>query len=66
MANVRGLLVLSLVGLLLCQMMSVSVVKAAQRKCQSAECGTYYCRDKYICNLSKCKCAKFILFRVSF
>ncbi|KAI0232044.1 hypothetical protein LSAT2_017618 [Lamellibrachia satsuma] len=68
MANVRGLLVLSLVCLLLCQMMSPS---EACRKpeptpppkpmnCASRTCGTYTCPGGYICNYGVCGCWRLI------
>ncbi|KAI0214901.1 hypothetical protein LSAT2_033086 [Lamellibrachia satsuma] len=48
MTNVRGLLVLSLVCLLLCQMTSLSEA-CGKRKCHSLRCGIWYCHRKYQC-----------------
>ncbi|KAI0242361.1 hypothetical protein LSAT2_013708 [Lamellibrachia satsuma] len=55
MANVRGLLVLSFVCLLLCQMMSLSEACTKIKKCTSVHCGTFCCRRFTMC-LSSCKC----------
>ncbi|KAI0222017.1 hypothetical protein LSAT2_026726, partial [Lamellibrachia satsuma] len=59
MANVRGLLVLSLVCLLLCQMMSLSEeaywVSWATRKCNLAGCNPFCCHPKSYCHIT-CRC----------
>ncbi|KAI0240084.1 hypothetical protein LSAT2_009195 [Lamellibrachia satsuma] len=55
MANVRVLLVLSLVCLLLCQMMSLSEACAKSKKCASVDCGTFCCHGYSMC-LSSCTC----------
>ncbi|KAI0215502.1 hypothetical protein LSAT2_032441 [Lamellibrachia satsuma] len=55
MANVRGLLVLSVVCLLLCQMMSMSEA-CSLRKCTSRWCDTYCCRKEHECGITSCMC----------
>ncbi|KAI0240296.1 hypothetical protein LSAT2_009018 [Lamellibrachia satsuma] len=56
MANVRGLLVLSLVCLLLFQMMSPSRACVKTSKCESEKCGVYSCASGATCNYSTCNC----------
>ncbi|KAI0224384.1 hypothetical protein LSAT2_024607 [Lamellibrachia satsuma] len=56
MANVRGLLVLSLVCLLLCQMMSLSEACAKKVKCHENRCGDFCCHPGNECN--GCGCLK--------
>ncbi|KAI0242928.1 hypothetical protein LSAT2_010517, partial [Lamellibrachia satsuma] len=53
MANVRRLLVLSVVCLLLCQMMSLSE-GCTQHKCFSGTCGYFCCKPRSAC--SGCSC----------
>ncbi|KAI0231742.1 hypothetical protein LSAT2_017881 [Lamellibrachia satsuma] len=54
MANVRGLLVLSLVCLLLCQMMSLSEA-CAKKKCNVRGCKTFCCPSGASCHHA-CRC----------
>ncbi|KAI0236791.1 hypothetical protein LSAT2_012667 [Lamellibrachia satsuma] len=54
MANVRGLLVLSLVCLLLCQMMTLSEA-CPKTKCTLQGCGIYCCNKGHTC-LNNCMC----------
>ncbi|KAI0222326.1 hypothetical protein LSAT2_026429 [Lamellibrachia satsuma] len=56
MANVRGLLVLGLVCLLLCQMMSLSEACPKKKKCFERNCPTFCCTVPQKC-LSNCKCS---------
>ncbi|KAI0210065.1 hypothetical protein LSAT2_005208 [Lamellibrachia satsuma] len=69
MANVRRLLVLSLVCLLLCQMMSLNEACRRRRnsggnggsglpkkKCYSVKCGHYCCDFRQLCYVIKCLC----------
>ncbi|KAI0218181.1 hypothetical protein LSAT2_030096 [Lamellibrachia satsuma] len=69
MANVRGLLVLSLVCLLLCQMMPLNEACRRRRRgggnsggglpkkrCYSFKCGNYCCGYRQYCYISKCLC----------
>ncbi|KAI0242751.1 hypothetical protein LSAT2_011261 [Lamellibrachia satsuma] len=59
MANVRGLLVLSLVCLLLCQMMSPSEACGKPVTCNdSKKCVKYYCTGDTVCNYSICGCRR--------
>ncbi|KAI0213771.1 hypothetical protein LSAT2_001157 [Lamellibrachia satsuma] len=53
MANVRRLLVLSVVCLLLCQMMSLSEA-CSKHRCFSGNCGYFCCKARSAC--SGCKC----------
>ncbi|KAI0235573.1 hypothetical protein LSAT2_013901, partial [Lamellibrachia satsuma] len=55
MANVRGLLMLSLMCLLLCQMMSPTEA-CSPTKCRSIKCGSYKCPSTSVCYYSFCSC----------
>ncbi|KAI0221734.1 hypothetical protein LSAT2_027001 [Lamellibrachia satsuma] len=54
MANVRGLLVLGLVSLLLCQMMSLGEACEKIAVCISRTCGKYCCGPHYKCGYCSC------------